>query len=440
MTPLRVILCLIIAGCAIALVALMHERRTPALCDRCSVIVISAEALGMEDIGMLDPEGGDVPQLAALARKSGIFFERAYAQAPWSVPAHAALLTGFYPWDMGIWDGVDALPTTVETVAGRFKEAGYRTALFSNGFIAPAFGFGRGFEETNGAIAGVDDETLFEEASAWLSAASGTPSFAFVHTASIALPYGTEHPYSAASLIAAHEKPGGPTALDSARYREAYAESAALFDARLARFISRLDEQGLLASTTVVITAGNGERLSRPAELGLHAASLSDESLRVPLVFLVPHEAARRVEATVETRSLGATLLAIVGIRSDTSRMGASLVPLMQGTETEDRIVLASTAKDAANTLNGIKKTPGALEDIASGVPLVSARTTPYAGLYAAAALKGTFKVLEDATGTHRVVNVSFNKEESGDLLPGLQPRERALVSDLLVKLVSIHP
>lgn len=441
MTPLRVILSIVIVVFGIALLLLIPRSHVPPLCTKCNIVVISAEALGIENINILDPSAALTPELAGLAHNKGVLFERAYSSAPWSVPAHAALMTGYYPWDMGIWDGVDRLPDRTETLASRLRAAGYATALFSNGFVSPSFGFGQGFDETHGSLTGTNDDSLLDEAATWLlSKDAARPSFAFIHTSAIALPYGNQQSFSVADLIAAHEKAGGPTEQDAARYRAAYREDVASFDATLGRFITLLDEKGLLSNTIVVITAGNGEQLASSTALGLHAASLSDEALRVPLLFIVPNIAPRRIAASVETRSLTATLLDVIGVQDTNARMGASLRPLIEGSDNADRIVLAASAKDRTATLEGLAATPAMLKAITSHKSLSSVQSTPYKGSYIATALKGHFKVMQDRAGEHRVVDISYNPAETGDIRGSLQPAERALVSELLLKLVMLRP
>ena len=97
-----------------------------------------------------DPDGSvaaHTPVLDGL-RRDGTSFERAVATSHWTIPAHASLLTGTYPWEHRVFRGSTlSLPATTVTIAEEFRRAGYRTGLFSsNPFLSPLTGLQRGFE------------------------------------------------------------------------------------------------------------------------------------------------------------------------------------------------------------------------------------------------------------------------------------------------------
>jgi arylsulfatase A-like enzyme len=63
-------------------------------------------------------------------------FEEAYAQAPWTLPSHASIFTGMYPWEHEATQKNLELDVDETHLAERFKEEGYDTACFSiNGFL-----------------------------------------------------------------------------------------------------------------------------------------------------------------------------------------------------------------------------------------------------------------------------------------------------------------
>ena len=91
-------------------------------------------------------ERGSLPFLASIAPEFRRF-DRAVAPASWTIPSHASLFTGLYPWDHGAHYKAGAIlgegpPTIAELLAAR----GYRTASFSaNGYVQPGTGLTRGF-------------------------------------------------------------------------------------------------------------------------------------------------------------------------------------------------------------------------------------------------------------------------------------------------------
>jgi arylsulfatase A-like enzyme len=79
-----------------------------------------------------------LPHLAGL-RKEATVFTRAATVAPWTLPSHASLFTGRYPWEHGVMgDGRLQFDASVPTVPGMLREAGYASlALSANGLLTP---------------------------------------------------------------------------------------------------------------------------------------------------------------------------------------------------------------------------------------------------------------------------------------------------------------
>lgn len=82
-------------------------------------------------------------------RRESVVFRRAVAPSPWTVPSHASLFTGAYPWDHQTHNkGRSRLDSTFPTIASILKERGYRTlALSANAFLTPSSGLLQGFEQ-----------------------------------------------------------------------------------------------------------------------------------------------------------------------------------------------------------------------------------------------------------------------------------------------------
>ena len=85
------------------------------------------------------------PALDQLASE-GLLFERAYASAPWTLPAMSSILTGLYPTQLGV-DEKRVLAPAHQTLASRLKELGYSTfAISKNSWFSTEFGLPRGFD------------------------------------------------------------------------------------------------------------------------------------------------------------------------------------------------------------------------------------------------------------------------------------------------------
>ncbi len=86
------------------------------------------------------------PVLDNLASQ-GTLFENTYAQAPWTRPSVASLMTGLFPTSHDTVTMYDRMPEGLETVATLLRKRGYQTAAFSaNAQVSPNFGFNRGFD------------------------------------------------------------------------------------------------------------------------------------------------------------------------------------------------------------------------------------------------------------------------------------------------------
>lgn len=88
-----------------------------------------------------------MPELRRL-EETGTSFTHAIAPSHWTLPSHASILTGCYPWEHGTFRGSSlSLRPDLGTYAERFQRAGYATGSFSaNPFLSPLTGLTRGFE------------------------------------------------------------------------------------------------------------------------------------------------------------------------------------------------------------------------------------------------------------------------------------------------------
>ena len=129
---------LVLVGAFVLLSLSSRGYMTSSLCKNCNVILISIDTLAASHTSPYDSTLDTMPFLRRLAERQGVVFEHAYSQAPWTLPSHTAMLTGQYPWNLGVWEFLDAVPKHADTLAEKLQRAGYRTALFSNGsFVQP---------------------------------------------------------------------------------------------------------------------------------------------------------------------------------------------------------------------------------------------------------------------------------------------------------------
>lgn len=93
-----------------------------------------------------DAGGIDLPSIDSFA-KSSTLFTRCLSVASWSLPSHASIFTGLYPWHHEVFGGARRfLAVETPTMAGRLQGSGYRTiSLSANPFVSTRTGLTNGF-------------------------------------------------------------------------------------------------------------------------------------------------------------------------------------------------------------------------------------------------------------------------------------------------------
>lgn len=417
----RVSVLLTLAALLVALIFV--ARPAPASCKGCNVILISIDTLGARHTSVNDTTLDTTPKLAARASTSGVVFERAYSQAPWTLASHTAMLTGLYPWDAGVEGPNDALPKRISTIAERFAEEGYRTAAFSTGsFVQPNWQFDQGFSEFHGSLSEStwnDLPSLFEDARAW-AASSSEPFFLFVHSFHVHDPYGNpaEGGIDIHDIVKANRALEGPDERDAARFRDAYRAEVRQADAALGDFLDALETSGLLGRTIVLITSDHGEEFGEHGTAGYHSVAVYDESIHVPLVLFAPHQKPARIPYTVEVRSVPATLLESVGI-APTAGIAKSLMPFVRGSEAGDRLALSRTIMQRSALLEKIEQSYDDLALYESGVNRPEERTEPLGAPYASVALLGSRAVMRHGDGSLAAFDLASDPDEKNNLATG---------------------
>src|SRR6266540_5334217 len=113
---------------------------------RQNVLLVTIDTLRADALGCY---GGaaSTPGLDRLAAQ-GVRFDFAHAHAVVTLPSHASILTGEYPFQHGLRDNSGyRLPPGSRTAGTLLKQAGYATAAFVSGFpLHSRFGLNQGFD------------------------------------------------------------------------------------------------------------------------------------------------------------------------------------------------------------------------------------------------------------------------------------------------------
>jgi arylsulfatase len=308
------------------------------------------------------------PILDDLAQE-GVRFANAFTTAGWTLPAHAALLTGLHSVSHGATSESPQLQARLPTLAERLRGAGYRTAAFSpNPWVSPRTGLGRGFDafftqryESPLAMRAVAlgrraaDRLLKRSdrgarrtnvaALRWLASVE-QPFFAYVHYDEARLPALAPPPFerlfAADTAAAARAREVNEDATLRARWPARLADRdrsllMSLYDGALryvdqcaGELVEGLKELGVWDDTLLVATADHGESFGEHDIVG-HGFGLYEEVLHVPLLMRGPGHlpAGYVIDELAQATDLLPTVLSLCGVDSEWPALHGR--PLVQG-------------------------------------------------------------------------------------------------------------
>jgi arylsulfatase A-like enzyme/tetratricopeptide (TPR) repeat protein len=238
-----------------------------------NVLLITIDTLRGDALGC---DGGPArtPNIDALAA-GGVRFSFAHAQAVVTLPSHASILTGLYPFQHGYRENSGyRLTPGVQTLASRLKSVGFSTGAFVAAFPLDArFGLTPGFDTYDGRFddVGSGAEFLLPERAApvvvdravrWIQQRNDRW-FAWVHL------YDPHAPY----------RP--PPPFDREYAAQPYYGEVAAADLALGPLLAAA--RAASRSTLVVLTGDHGESLGEHGEL-THGLFAYESTLRVPLI------------------------------------------------------------------------------------------------------------------------------------------------------------
>jgi arylsulfatase A-like enzyme/Tfp pilus assembly protein PilF len=283
-------------------------------------VLVTLDTLRWDAVGFAGNERVQTPVMDRLAGQ-GMVFEEAHAQNVVTLPSHANILTGLYPYQHGIRDNTGfRLDASIPTLATLLKEQGYSTGAFVGAFpLDSRFGLARGFDVYDDRYPRGKSKLDFEMAERpgtevvaaarqWWASASSNPRFLWVHLYDCHAPYRPPPPFAEAYK-------------DDPYLGEVAATDKAL-EPLLEPFLAGRERPAL-----IVVTADHGEALGDHGE-ATHGLFAYEATLRVPLVVwsarTIP--AGRSAEG-VRHVDIAPTILAAAGISRPASWPGETLFP-----------------------------------------------------------------------------------------------------------------
>jgi arylsulfatase A-like enzyme len=308
-----------------------------------SIILIVVDTLRADHLSCLGHPNSLTPNIDSLAKDS-VLFTNAYAQAPWTRPSVATLLTGLYPSSHGVSSGfkrkgnMDILSEDALTLTEYLKDRGYYTVGFStNPSVTSDFGFTQGYNEyyfldrlVTGRfsihrwaikIAGiclqssfyVNAHKLTNKIFGWFKNDNTiSPSFAYIHYMDPHRPYF----YNPNSLLTITKTAYGQhlKKKNKESYLNTYKNEVAFVDIFVGELISFLKKIDVYNNSIIILTSDHGEEFLEHGGWD-HGHTLYEELLRVPLIIKLPHSRKNNVdERLVSLMDLFPTILKTVGL------------------------------------------------------------------------------------------------------------------------------
>src|SRR5580692_8568462 len=93
------------------------------------VILISVDTLRADHLGAYGYKSARTPNIDSFAQ-NGTLFAQADSQIPLTLPSHTSLFTSTYPFETGVEENGERVPSGAVTLATILQAHGYKTAAF----------------------------------------------------------------------------------------------------------------------------------------------------------------------------------------------------------------------------------------------------------------------------------------------------------------------
>lgn len=328
------------------------------------VIFILVDTLRADALGCYSSTGENTPHIDTIA-SDGVLFRNVYAEAPWTLPSVASVMTGLAPSVHRVERLRSALPPSAHTLAEYLQADGYYTsAIGRNPILRKGKGFEQGFEDYNfymkkypgrsfgsRAVSGLFPEfyrmhastaDLSRIASKWVETHYKKDFFLWLHF------YDPHSPYEPPpDFMPPAEMPSGrvgagvdaksilsgrlnPNKIEREWIRSLYRGEVRYVDHEIGEFLNTLKAIGIYEDALIVFLSDHGEEHWDHGHFG-HGQSLYNELVHVPLIIKPPRWDRSRIHpGNVSLGSLFPTVLDFLGIGYEAEELTAkSIVGLL---------------------------------------------------------------------------------------------------------------
>jgi arylsulfatase A-like enzyme len=295
-----------------------------------NVVFIMIDTLRADRLGAYGYERPTSQSMDTLASR-GILFKHALSQSSWTKSSMASLWTSTHPANNGIVRYDHVVPDAAVLPAELFKQAGYRTAgIWRNGWVAPNFGFGQGFDFYLNPKPGTERQRM-QSRKPGGRALKGTDEDLVVSALEFLDNFGREKFFLYLHFMDLHQYVYDEEAARfGTSYSDVYDQAIHWTDRLIGHVLGSIDESGGLARTLVVIASDHGEAFREHGFEG-HARDLHAEVVNVPVIIALPFllDPGIVVEERISNIDVWPTVLDLVGLPPLVNADGKSLVPLM---------------------------------------------------------------------------------------------------------------
>ncbi|MCX6559902.1 MAG: sulfatase [Candidatus Aminicenantes bacterium] len=333
-----------------------------------NVVLISIDTLRPDHLGAYGYGRPVSPAIDALAAESALF-RNVYSTASWTLPAHVSMMTGLNGIRHRVFFEDDRMNPRISTLAEKMRDKGYAThAVTGAGFVSAPYGFAKGFDEYGMSQVDINDPDLAgaagKEAVEWVERIGDRPFFLFLHTYQVHCPYKSPRAIQDVFLkpnphwrsFDVSQDLGGRAGIFKPMSESDRDNIVGLYDAgvrttdenMIKPLLDFLRRKGIYDRTLIVLTSDHGDEFYEHGGWN-HTHNLYDELIRVPLIIKMPAgtHAGQRLDPIVRLTDIMPTILDIVGAPYDPAAIdGRSLMPVLEGQETADRVFQAEFAED----------------------------------------------------------------------------------------------
>lgn len=325
--------------------------------EKKNVIFIVLDTLRKDKVSLYNKKIDFTQNLEKFSKKATIF-EDAVSQSPWTLPSHATIFTGEYPWEHGATQEKLYLETEKELLAEKFRKNGYTTACYTpNAWISPYTGMTKGFEEIEnflgilpnnfmskrlkklwGSINDLGEKKLnkklidfglyflsglknqrkkitrkiIKKSKKFIEKNKEKNFFLFLNFMDCHLPYFPQKGYREKHAPGVnpnkicqrpHDHYSERLKADFGASKKLYNAEVDYLDDQLGELFDFIEKKNILEDTVVLIVSDHGENLGEEDMFG-HQFSVSEELVSVPLLVRSGEMKGKRIKKQVELREL----------------------------------------------------------------------------------------------------------------------------------------